>query len=122
MGTVSYTNSVVKQGEKAMDKSDKDALSDKGQGRRKVLKAGAAAGVAAASAGGLAIIAGTGSTLMADVARATDRGARPEREDLILVNGRIHTMDDRNTIASAVTIRRGRFVDVGHGHHGGGQG
>src|SRR5215469_11058527 len=33
-------------------------------------------------------------------------------QDLILVNGRIHTMDTRNTIASSVTIRNGRFVAV----------
>jgi predicted amidohydrolase YtcJ len=33
--------------------------------------------------------------------------------ELRLVNGRIHTMDARNTIARAVTIRNGRFVTVG---------
>src|SRR5262245_53734214 len=33
--------------------------------------------------------------------------------DLRLINGRIHTMDGRNTIARAVTIRNGRFVFVG---------
>jgi predicted amidohydrolase YtcJ len=33
-------------------------------------------------------------------------------QDLILTNGRIHTMDARNTIASTVTIRNGRFVAV----------
>src|SRR5262245_9668381 len=33
--------------------------------------------------------------------------------DLMLVNGRIHTMDARNAVASAVTIRNGRFSTVG---------
>jgi predicted amidohydrolase YtcJ len=33
--------------------------------------------------------------------------------DLVLVSGRIHTMDARNTVARAVTIRNGRFVSVG---------
>ena len=33
-------------------------------------------------------------------------------QNLILINGRIHTMDARNTIASTVTIRNGRFVAV----------
>jgi predicted amidohydrolase YtcJ len=33
-------------------------------------------------------------------------------QDLVLINGRIHTMDARNTIASTVTIRNGRFVAV----------
>jgi len=37
-------------------------------------------------------------------------GGAPE---LTLVNGRIRTMDARNTIASAVSIRNGRFVTVG---------
>jgi predicted amidohydrolase YtcJ len=32
--------------------------------------------------------------------------------DLMLVNGRIHTMDARNTVASMVTIRNGRFSAV----------
>jgi predicted amidohydrolase YtcJ len=34
--------------------------------------------------------------------------------DLMLVNGRIHTMDSRNTVASTVTIRNGRFSAVGN--------
>jgi len=34
-------------------------------------------------------------------------------ETLVLVNGRIHTLDGRNTIARAVSIRNGRFVTVG---------
>jgi predicted amidohydrolase YtcJ len=33
-------------------------------------------------------------------------------QDLILINGRIHTMDVRNTIASSVTIRNSRVVAV----------
>ena len=32
---------------------------------------------------------------------------------LVLTNGRIHTMDARNTIARTVSIRNGRFVAVG---------
>src|SRR6188474_2111354 len=35
-------------------------------------------------------------------------------ETLALVNGQIHTMDGRNTVARAVTIRNGRFVTVGN--------
>ena len=33
--------------------------------------------------------------------------------ELRLINGRIHTMDARSTIARAVTVRNGRFVTVG---------
>jgi predicted amidohydrolase YtcJ len=36
-----------------------------------------------------------------------------EEADLILENGRIHTMDARNTIASSVAIQDGRFIGVG---------
>ena len=43
--------------------------------------------------------------------------ARPR--DLVLVNGKIVTMDARNSIASSVTMRNGRIVAVGHRHgHG----
>lgn len=34
-------------------------------------------------------------------------------DDLVLVNGRIHTMDDRNTVVDAVRISDGRFTAVG---------
>jgi predicted amidohydrolase YtcJ len=34
-------------------------------------------------------------------------------QELTLVNGRIHTMDARNTVVSTVSIRNGRFVSVG---------
>ena len=34
-------------------------------------------------------------------------------ETLALVNGRIHTMDTRNTVARVATIRNGRFITVG---------
>ncbi len=33
-------------------------------------------------------------------------------EERVLVNGKIHTMDDRNTIAGTVSIRNGRFATV----------
>jgi hypothetical protein len=35
-------------------------------------------------------------------------------EDIALVNGRIHTMDAKNRIVSAVAIRNGRFAEIGH--------
>src|SRR5512146_1129344 len=72
-----------------------------GLSRRKFL--GATVGVA----GGMA--AGALPILPAQV---TSRAPVPEQE-LTLINGRIHTMDARNTVATAVTIRNGRFVSVG---------
>ena len=51
------------------------------------------------------------------VAAANGRGHDQEKgEELVLVNGRIHTMDDRNSVVSSVVIRNNRFVHVGHGY------
>jgi predicted amidohydrolase YtcJ len=44
---------------------------------------------------------------------APARPAHPD-PDLILVNGRIHTMDAGNTIASTAVIKDGRFIEVGN--------
>src|SRR4051812_25057308 len=35
--------------------------------------------------------------------------------DVRLVNGRIHTLDSRNSIVSSVTIKNGKFTAVGSG-------
>jgi len=71
-----------------------------GISRRSFLKGSALA----ASAGGLT----------AAVASATAGGSSERSEDLVLVNGRIHTMDDKNRIVDSVAIRNGRFVSIGH--------
>jgi predicted amidohydrolase YtcJ len=51
------------------------------------------------------------------MAQAPTAGAQPAiiqpDTTLVLTNGRIHTMDARNTIARTVSIRNGRFVAVG---------
>lgn len=71
-----------------------------GISRRDFLKSGAAA----TAAGGLTAAVASASA-----------GRSPERhEDLVLVNGRIHTVDDRNRVVSSVAIRNGRFVAVGN--------
>jgi len=51
-----------------------------------------------------AALAGAVSTPMAAQGETT--------EERVLVNGKIHTMDDRNTIAGTVSIRNGRFATV----------
>src|SRR5262249_41557549 len=38
----------------------------------------------------------------------------PDDIDLALINGRIHTMDDANSVVSEVLISNGRFVQVGN--------
>ncbi|MFY1672518.1 amidohydrolase [Plantactinospora sp. WMMB334] len=72
----------------------------------------------------------TGGTLAAAAAMggspapASARPAphRPDdgRDDLLLVNGRIHTMDDRNSVVSAVRISGGRFTALGRDAERGG--
>lgn len=70
--------------------------------RRSLLKAGAVAGSAAAIGG-----VGAAAPALAGSPPATKAGP------LVLVNGRIHTMDATNRIASAVAVDDGRFVAVG---------
>jgi predicted amidohydrolase YtcJ len=62
------------------------------------------------TAGAVTVSAATGVELVAQPPQAAATGAS---QDLTLVNGRIHTMDGRNTIASVVSIKNGRFVTVG---------
>ena len=79
---------------------------DAGVSRRSLLRAGAISGVAALAGGA------TGPA----AAAACGNGIAPNDapEDLVLVNGRIHTMDDKNRIVPSVAIRNGKFVYVGH--------
>jgi len=81
-----------------------------GMSRRRFLGTAAGAGAAAAAAGSLPIVVGAAPAEGAQ-AVATPGGAAP---DLTLVNGRIHTMDAGNTVASTATIRNGRFAIVGN--------
>src|SRR5262245_64377215 len=73
-----------------------------GISRRQLIGAGAAAGVAAAFGGPAA-----------PPAEAQRGGAAAAPDQLVFVNGRIHTMDRNNTLANTVTIRNGRFSAVG---------
>ena len=65
----------------------------------------------AAAAGGIWLMPGAHAAKPA--ASPSNRPAHPD-PDLILVNGKIHTMDADNTIASAAVIKDGRFIEVGH--------
>jgi predicted amidohydrolase YtcJ len=75
-----------------------------GISRRSVLRGGVVAG--AAAAGGML----TGGQADASAGHGRDGSFRA---DLVLHNGRIHTMDDRNRVASVVAIDNGRIVYVG---------
>ncbi|HEX7081356.1 MAG TPA: amidohydrolase family protein [Gammaproteobacteria bacterium] len=54
-----------------------------------------------------------GSILLAGPARAQDDATCPPGPDLLLVNGRVHTMDDAGSVVSAVRIVGDRFAAVG---------
>jgi len=71
--------------------------------RRELFEAGAAAAVTAALAGS-----------SVEQVAAQGRGAvGPAIDELVFVNGRIHTMDRNNTIVNTATISNGRFSAVG---------
>jgi len=81
-----------------------DKRRQRGFSRRKFMQT-AAAGAAAAA----------GSPLLGGAAHAT-KSKKPNLDpDVILQNGRIHTMDANGTIASSVAIKNGRFMDVERG-------
>src|SRR5437667_3420307 len=74
-----------------------------------------------------AAAAASGSMLSSAARKEEDadekRGRRPPNDapDTVLINGKIHTMDDDNTVVSSVSITDGRFAEVGHasrGRHG----
>ena len=81
----------------------------RGLSRRQFMGAAAAGAAAALGSGPAAAVASaqapqvTGASAARALADAT----------LVLVNGRIHTMDARNTVAKTVSIRNGRFATVG---------
>ena len=79
------------------DKRRQDGFS-----RRKFMKT-AAAGAA---------VAGSGTMLGGTTQAKTNQHPDP---DVILLNGRIHTMNAKNTIASSVAIKDGRFIEVERG-------
>lgn len=85
--------------------TNNDGDNDSGLSRRNVLRGGAVAGAAAAFG------AVTGST---PAVANEDYKEGTLRADLVLYNGRIHTMDSRNRVASAVAIQDGKIVYVGN--------
>jgi predicted amidohydrolase YtcJ len=87
-------------------------LAKRGVSRRRFLgtTAGAAIGAASAVAG---VSAQAQTPPPEGQSGPTVESSASDQAELVLVNGRIHTMDARNTVARTVTIRNGRFVAVG---------
>ena len=67
-------------------------------------------GATAGTVVGTAIAGSLDGTPVSGQAPAT---AAPADQDLVLVNGRIHTMDARDTVARTMSIRSGRIATVG---------
>lgn len=80
--------------------------------RRSLIKSGGMVGLAAA-------ITGSGASIASAAVRSPQILAVAHRDqsgpDLRFVNGKIHTMDDANSVVQSVVIRDGRFVSVGNG-------
>ncbi len=83
-----------------------DKKNKRGVSRRKFLGAGGGTAMAAIAAG-----AGPAVVVLSGQVPTAAGAAEP---DLTLVNGRIHTMDARNTIVTSVSIKNGRFATVGN--------
>jgi predicted amidohydrolase YtcJ len=79
---------------------------------------------------GAAAAAAASGSMLSSAAREEEHGEekhghrrRPPNDapDTVLINGKIHTMDDEGTVVSAVSITDGRFAEIGHasrGRHG----
>src|SRR6267378_4021380 len=70
---------------------------------------------------GAAAAAAASGSMLSSAAREEEHGEekhgrRPPNDapDTVLINGKIHTMDDEGTVVSAVSITDGRFAEVGH--------
>src|SRR6188508_1103855 len=63
----------------------------------------------------IGLAAGARDAEAAQIVQATQAtpAAGAALQDVVLTNGRIHTMDAKNTVASSVTIRNGRIAAVG---------
>src|SRR6266568_1676008 len=75
--------------------------------------------------GAAAAAAASGSMLSSAARKEEDaeekHGRRPpsnEAPDTVFINGKIHTMDDESTVVSAVSIRDGRFAEIGNASRG----
>jgi len=79
---------------------------DNGSSRRRFI--GTVAGA------GIGIATGAPDALLSAQAPQAAAAAPAAAQDLNLVNGRIHTLDARNTMVSALAIRNGRVASVGN--------
>src|SRR5688572_385799 len=84
----------------------KTSRTDHGSSRRSFI--GTVAGA------GIGIAAGAPDVMLSAQAPRATPAAAAATQDLNLVNGRIHTLDARNSVVSAVAIRNGRIASAGN--------
>jgi len=89
-----------------LDEDANDKASGERPSRRSFLFAGAALGAA--------IEIDAGSPTLAQGGPATDTRVPSSSEDLVLYNGKVRTLDDRDRVVSAVRIRGNHFAEVGN--------
>ncbi|MQA84759.1 MAG: amidohydrolase family protein [Streptosporangiales bacterium] len=94
------------------DPSRQDTPAERALTRRRFVLTGAAAGAAVPLAGGLG---GTAAAAGPPSTTGRGRSGSDGEPDLILLNGKIHTMDPDNTVVRVVSIKNGRFARVGGG-------
>jgi predicted amidohydrolase YtcJ len=94
------------------DHGDQHQQTPTGISRRGLIVGGGAAVAVTALGGVAASQASAGSPTRRPPVYTAPRLGEPER-DLLLVNGKIHTMDDGESVVSAVRMRGGRIVAVG---------
>src|SRR5437762_12790948 len=93
-----------------LDRTDRHPTEEHGLSRRQFLGAAAGAALAIGADPSAAAIVSQGPR----GAGASSAGGRAQPDlTLVLVNGRIHTMDARDTVVTTFSMRNGRFVSVG---------
>jgi predicted amidohydrolase YtcJ len=90
-----------------------DPAARPGVSRRGLILGGGAAVAAGALGGLLATGPASASTASGRLVAYTNPRTNADR-DLLLINGKIHTMDDRGSVVDAVRIQGDRIVAVGH--------
>src|SRR5215471_19246408 len=97
---------MTNKGDSRFDEDANDNASGDRPSRRSFLVAGAALGAA--------IEIDAGSATLAQSRSATGTRVPSSGEELVLYNGKVRTMDDRDSVVSAVRIRGNRFAEVGN--------
>ena len=101
-------------GDQHQHRPDDNSGARTGVSRRGLIMGGGAAVAATALGGVLAGGPASAGTASGRPPVYTNPRKDPSERDLLLINGKIHTMDDRASVVDAVRIQGNRIVAVGH--------